>query len=394
MARTTRWAAECRAAQSRDDQLLVGIVQGGVDARAAPALGGRARSPSTSAPTPSAGSSVGERGDEMLATVSLMDELLPADRFRYFMGIGDPEGVLDVIARGVDLFDCVLPTRMARTGAAFTSRGRINLRNARYADDLGPLDPDCDCACCRGYTRAYLRHLVNQKEIAGMQLLSEHNLRVLVRLCERARVAIQGRRVRRVRRRGARAPHHARRREENTPVIIYLLVFVVIAFMLYTTYSQQRRAKKAQEQLQRMVKKGDEVLTVGGMFGTVRKVGDDFVVLEVADRTKVRFLRRAIREIVNEEEDVEDDEEEYVDDEYDEGDYEEGEATRPTTATKATTKSTTTRPKATSPTRATSPNKPAELEANADDADQAVDEAVDGVQAPEPPTPPKAASGT
>ena len=106
-------------------------------------------------------------------------------------------------------------------------------------------------------------------------------------------------------------------------MIIYLLVFVVIAFMLYTTYSQQRRAKRAQEQLQRMVKKGDEVLTVGGMFGTVRKVGDDFVVLEVADRTKVRFMRRAIREIVNEEEDVEEDEEEYVDDEYDEAEYDE-----------------------------------------------------------------------
>jgi queuine tRNA-ribosyltransferase len=190
VARTTRWAAACRAAQSRDDQLLVGIVQGGTDAElrrrsaaellalefGAYAIGGL---------------SVGERGDEMLDTVSLMDELLPTDRFRYFMGIGDPEGVIDVIARGVDLFDCVLPTRIARTGAAFTSRGRINLRNARYADDLGPLDPDCDCACCRGYTRAYLRHLVNQKEIAGMQLLSEHNLRVLVRLCERARVAIR-----------------------------------------------------------------------------------------------------------------------------------------------------------------------------------------------------------
>ena len=190
VARTSRWAAECRAAQTRDDQLLVGIVQGGVDDEL------RRRSAAELVALDFGayaigGLSVGERGDQMLATVSLMDELLPADRFRYFMGIGDPEGILDVIARGVDLFDCVLPTRLARTGAAFTSRGRVNLRNARYADDLGPLDPDCDCACCRGYTRAYLRHLVNQKEIAGMQLVSEHNLRVLVRLCERARVAIQ-----------------------------------------------------------------------------------------------------------------------------------------------------------------------------------------------------------
>ncbi len=189
VARTSRWAAECRVAQTRDDQLLVGIVQGGVDA----ALRRRSAAELLALDFGAyaiGGLSVGERGDEMLSMVSLMDELLPADRFRYFMGIGDPEGVLDVIARGVDLFDCVLPTRLARTGAAFTSRGRVNLRNARYADDLGPLDPDCDCACCRGYTRAYLRHLVNQREIAGMQLLSEHNLRVLVRLCERARVAI------------------------------------------------------------------------------------------------------------------------------------------------------------------------------------------------------------
>jgi len=189
VARTTRWAAECRAAQTRDDQLLVGIVQGGVDA----ALRRRSAAELLALDFGAyaiGGLSVGERGDEMLATVSLMDELLPRDRLRYFMGIGDPEGVLDVIARGVDVFDCVLPTRLARTGAAFTSAGRLNLRNARYADDLGPLDPECDCPCCRTYTRAYLRHLVKQREIAGMQLLSEHNLRVLVRLCERARAAI------------------------------------------------------------------------------------------------------------------------------------------------------------------------------------------------------------
>jgi queuine tRNA-ribosyltransferase len=189
VARTSRWAAECREAQTRSDQLLVGIVQGGTDESlrrrsAAELLAGDFGAYAIG------GLSVGERGDEMLATVTLMDELLPADRFRYFMGIGDPEGILDVIARGVDLFDCVLPTRLARTGSAFTSHGRVNVRNARYAADLRPLDDDCDCACCRSYTRAYLRHLVNQKEIAGIQLLSEHNLRVLVRLCERARLAI------------------------------------------------------------------------------------------------------------------------------------------------------------------------------------------------------------
>ena len=187
--RTTRWAAECREAQTRADQLLVGIVQGGVDEELRRRSAAQLLALDFEAYA-IGGLSVGERDDEMLATVDLMDELLPADRFRYFMGIGDPRGIVEVIARGVDLFDCVLPTRLARTGAAFTSKGRLNLRNARFADDLRPLDSDCDCPCCRHYTRAYLRHLVNQREIAGMQLLSEHNLRVLVRLCERAREAI------------------------------------------------------------------------------------------------------------------------------------------------------------------------------------------------------------
>ena len=161
--------------------------------------------------------------------------------------------------------------------------------------------------------------------------------------------------------------------------IIYLLVFLVIGFMLYTTYSQQRRAKKAQEQLQRMVKKGDEVLTVGGMFGTVRKVGDDYVVLEVADRTKVRFLRRAIREIVNEEE--------YVEDEYDEAEYDEDEAVDEGDDEDETDEDDEDYGEDESESDET------ELTAASDGAesaaDDAVDEPADAVKAPEPPTPPK-----
>ena len=188
--RTTRWAAACKEARTRPDQLLVGIVQGGVDE------GLRRRSAAEIMGVgfdayAIGGLSVGERGDEMLATVELMDDLLPPDRLRYFMGIGDPRGIVDVIARGVDVFDCVLPTRLARTGAAFTSEGRLNLRNARFAADLGPLDPGCDCPACTGFTRAYLRHLVTQKEMLGAQLLSLHNLRVLLRLTADARAAIR-----------------------------------------------------------------------------------------------------------------------------------------------------------------------------------------------------------
>jgi len=188
--RTTRWAAACRVAHTRSDQLLVAIVQGGVDAHlrrqsaaeltaldfAAYAIGGL---------------SVGERSEDMLRTVALMDELLPQEKLRYFMGIGDPRGILEVIARGVDVFDCVLPTRLARTGAAFTDAGRLNLRNARFANDLRPLQDDCDCYTCRnGFSRAYLHHLVRQKEILGLHLLSLHNVRTLIRLCEQARNAI------------------------------------------------------------------------------------------------------------------------------------------------------------------------------------------------------------
>ena len=188
--RTTSWAAACKAAHGRRDQLLIGIVQGGVDE----ALRRRSAAEITSVGFDAyaiGGLSVGERGEEMLATVALMDDLLPKDRLRYFMGIGDPRGIIDVIARGVDVFDCVLPTRLARTGSAFSSEGRLNLRNARFAADLGPLDPACDCYTCTTFTRSYLRHLVTQKEMLAAQLLSLHNLRVLIRLTEDARVAIR-----------------------------------------------------------------------------------------------------------------------------------------------------------------------------------------------------------
>lgn len=190
--RTTAWAAACKDAHRRRDQLLVGIVQGGVDdalrRRSAAGVMGVGFDAYAIG-----GLSVGERGDQMLETVELMDDLLPCDRLRYFMGIGDPLGIVEVIRRGVDVFDCVLPTRMARTGTAITSTGqRLNLRNARFARDLRPLDEACDCYGCRTFTRSYLRHLVVQKEMLGAQLLSQHNLRVLIRLTDDARAAIRG----------------------------------------------------------------------------------------------------------------------------------------------------------------------------------------------------------
>ena len=187
---TSTWAGRQAEAERAPGQLRFGISQGGTDRdlrtrsieeiRAlrfdGHALGGLA---------------VGELRDEMLDCVGWAAPLLPADRPRYFMGIGDPEGIIEVVARGVDLFDCVLPTRTARTGSALAWNGRMNLRNARFARDPRPLEEDCGCPACSRFSRAYVRHLVTQDEILGLRLLSLHNLWFVLDLTARARAAIE-----------------------------------------------------------------------------------------------------------------------------------------------------------------------------------------------------------
>jgi queuine tRNA-ribosyltransferase len=188
--RTTLWATRQLAAPRADGQLLFGIAQGASD----PEL--RRRSIGDLAELgfdgfALGGLAIGEERDEMFETTAWAADLLPHDRPRYFMGIGDPEGVLEVIERGVDMFDCVLPTRTARTGSALTWEGRLNLRNARFARDPRPLDEDCACPACARFSRAYLRHLINQEELLGLRLLSLHNLRFLLELTAKARAAIE-----------------------------------------------------------------------------------------------------------------------------------------------------------------------------------------------------------
>jgi queuine tRNA-ribosyltransferase len=126
----------------------------------------------------------------MLETVASTAALLPRDRLRYFMGIGDPEGLLGVISRGMDLFDCVLPTRTARMGTALTDQGKLNLRNAAHGLSEDPIEPGCPCTACTTFSRGSIRHFVMQKEILGLALLTEHNLVYLTRLMEAARAAI------------------------------------------------------------------------------------------------------------------------------------------------------------------------------------------------------------
>lgn len=187
--RTADWAARCREAHGRRDQLLMGIIQGGTDLELRRlsvertleiGFGGYAIG----------GLSVGEERDVTIGTMNFTADLLPREKPRYFMGLGDPNGILDAIAVGVDMFDCVLPTRTARNGGAYTSEGKLNLRNAVFAEDPGPLDPRCGCYACREFSRAYLRHLVTQKEILGLHLLSLHNVTFLLDLTRRAREAI------------------------------------------------------------------------------------------------------------------------------------------------------------------------------------------------------------
>jgi len=187
---TTLWAARQREAPRAPGQLLFGIAQGATD----PELRRRSIAEIVDLDFDGhalGGLSVGEARDPMFETVADAAPLLPASKPRYFMGIGDPEGILEVIERGVDMFDCVLPTRMGRTGTALTSAGRLNLKNARFTRDEAPLDERCDCPACTRFTRAYIRHLVNQQELLGLRLLTVHNVRFLLQLTAGARAAIE-----------------------------------------------------------------------------------------------------------------------------------------------------------------------------------------------------------
>ena len=188
--RTSLWAGRQRDAPRPPGQLLFGIAQGGAD----PELRTRSIEEVVALDFDGyalGGLSVGEPRELYMDTVGWAAPLLPEERPRYFMGIGDPAGILEVIERGIDLFDCVLPTRIARTGSALTWEGRLNLRNARFARDPRPLDEGCPCPACARFSRAYLRHLVNQQELLGLRLLSLHNLRFLLDLTAGAREAIE-----------------------------------------------------------------------------------------------------------------------------------------------------------------------------------------------------------
>ena len=188
--RTLRWAKRGLDTHTREDQALFGIVQGGEF----PELRKHCAEELVKMNFPGysiGGTSIGEPKEVFSKMLDYSVPYLPEDKPRYLMGVGSIDYLLEGIAKGIDMFDCVLPTRIARHGALMTSRGRVNIRGAQYKDDFTPLDPECDCYTCKNYTKAYLRHLYVADEAFGKRLLSIHNVRFLIHLMEEARKAIQ-----------------------------------------------------------------------------------------------------------------------------------------------------------------------------------------------------------
>ncbi|MNT25606.1 Queuine tRNA-ribosyltransferase [compost metagenome] len=191
MERTTRWAKRCKASHTREqDQGLFGIVQGGFYEE----LREQSVKDLVELDFPGyaiGGISVGEPKEEFMKILKHTTPLLPENKPRYLMGVGSPDYLIEAAINGIDMCDCVLPTRIARNGTAMTWNGKVVVRNATYEKDWGPLDHECDCYTCKNYTRAYIRHLVKANEILGVRLLSLHNLHFLTKLMERVRIEIE-----------------------------------------------------------------------------------------------------------------------------------------------------------------------------------------------------------
>ena len=188
--RTLRWAKRCKDAHKNERQSLFGIVQGGefedlreYSAKETVKMDFDGYS--------IGGTSVGEGKDVMYKMIEYGIKYLPEDKPRYLMGVGEPTDIFEGVERGIDMFDCVLPTRLARHAHAFTLDGKINIKNAKYKEDFTPVDKNCDCYCCKNYTKAYIRHLIVANETFGQRLLSIHNLRFLIKIAENIRISIK-----------------------------------------------------------------------------------------------------------------------------------------------------------------------------------------------------------
>ena len=190
VSRTEKWLKRCFEAQKNEKQMLFPIVQGNVfeDLRLESL---NKALPYVKCGIAIGGLSVGEPKEKMYEILDLLKDKMPKDSPRYLMGVGSPDCLIEGVLRGVDMFDCVLATRIARNGTAFTSKGKVVIKNAKYKEDFTTLDENCDCECCKNYTKAYLRHLFNTGEILGARLLSIHNTRFLLKLMKDIRKSIE-----------------------------------------------------------------------------------------------------------------------------------------------------------------------------------------------------------
>ena len=286
--RSIRWLARCLAEvgrlESGNEQALFPIVQGGIHANlrreAAAAIRGMHDWPGFGI----GGLSVGEEKDAMYEMLEVVDDALPRTHPRYLMGVGFPEDLIEGIRRGVDLFDCVAPTRMGRNGAAFTRGGRLNIKRTEFRTDPRPLDPECECSACTRFSRAYIRHLFVSDERSSGLRLSLHNGHFLLTLVRQAREAIGNGDLDSMVARLAGAPSlgvAARRLKlfrtqlgfshmQGNPIIgsifIYGAIFLIFYFILIRPQATQR---KKHDELVRGLKKGDEIVTNGGLVGEV-----------------------------------------------------------------------------------------------------------------------------
>nr|GME07406.1 tRNA guanosine(34) transglycosylase Tgt [Ipomoea batatas] len=222
------------------------------------------------------GLAVGEPKEDMHRILEHVCPQIPADKPRYLMGVGKPEDLVEGVRRGVDMFDCVMPTRNARNGHLFVTDGVVKIRNAKHKDDVSPLDAECDCYTCRNYSRAYLHHLDRCNEILGARLNTIHNLRYYQRLMAGLRQAIEE----------AGAP------SQGSPysLVIMLVVFGLIFYFMILR-PQQKRAKE-HKKLMDSISKGDEVLTNGGLVGRVTKVAETgYIAIALNDTTEVVIKR-------------------------------------------------------------------------------------------------------
>jgi len=188
--RTIRWAERCKIEMKDSNQALFGIIQGGVY----PDLRKKSVQEMKKFDFPGysiGGLSVGEPKEEMYEVLEYTAPIMPRNKPRYLMGVGTPEDLLDSIYHGIDMFDCVMPTRIARHGQVFTSKGRLTVRNAKYKDDFNPIDEECSCHVCKNYSRAYIRHLIKRNEILGVRLTTYHNLYFMLNLAEEIRHSLK-----------------------------------------------------------------------------------------------------------------------------------------------------------------------------------------------------------